>query len=64
MNTQLLTDALMVLFGLYIIRIYLASFRQETVRRAACRRTVWAAYILFLYMVMFSGSKYPLLTLF
>lgn len=64
MNTQLLTDALMVLFGLYIIRIYLASFRQETVRRAACRRTVWAAYIFFLYMVMFSGSRYPLLTLF
>lgn len=64
MNVKLLTDALLALFGLYLIRIYISFFRQEAVRRAAYRRAAWAAYTFFLYMVMFSGSKHPLFTLF
>lgn len=64
MNERLFLDALMVLFGLHIIHIYLASFRRGTVRHKAFCYAAWAAYILFLYLVMFFDSRFPLFTLF
>lgn len=64
MNAQLFIDALMVLFAAHIIQTYLASFKREAIYHKAYRYTAWAAYILFLYMIMFSNSRYPLLTLF
>lgn len=64
MNAPLFLDALMVPFAVHIIHTYLASFRMETVYPKAFRYASWAVYILFLYLVMFSNSRYPLLTLF
>lgn len=64
MKEQLFLDVLMMFFGIHIIHIYLASFRRETIRHKAFRYAAWAIYILFLYLVMFSKSIYPLLTLF
>ena len=64
MKEQLFLDMLMMLFGIYIIRIYLASFRRKTIRHKAFCYAAWTIYILFLYLVMFSKSMYPLLTLF
>lgn len=63
MKEQLFLDALMMLFGIHIIHIYLSSFRREAIRHKAFRYTAWAAYVIFLYLVMFSSSRYPLLTL-
>lgn len=63
MKEQLFLDALMMLFGIHIIHIYLFSFRREAIRHKAFRYTAWAAYVIFLYLVMFSSSRYPLLTL-
>lgn len=63
MKSQFFLDALMVIFGLHIIQTYLASFRREAKYHKAFRYAAWAAYILFLYIVMFSNSRYPLLTL-
>lgn len=64
MNANLFLDALMVLFGAHIIKIYLSSFRREAIYHKAYFYAAWAIYILFLYIVMFSNSRYPLLTLF
>ena len=64
MNTQLFLDALMVFFGLHIIHIYLTSFQREAIYHKAYLCAAWAVYILFLYLVMFFNSRYPLLTLF
>ena len=63
MNTNLFLDALMTLFGLHIIQTYLASFRREAAYHKVCRCAAWAVYTLFLYMVMFFNSSYPLFTL-
>ena len=64
MNEHIILDVLMALFAIQIIRIYLTSFRRETIRHKAFRHTAWAVYILFLYLVVFSNSIYPLITLF
>lgn len=63
MKAQFILDALMVLFGLHIVQTYLSSFRRETKYHKAFRYAAWAVYILFLYIVMFTNSRYPLLTL-
>ncbi|MCM1416753.1 MAG: GHKL domain-containing protein [bacterium] len=63
MNEQIFFNALMLLFGIHIIHTYLTSLRGETVRSKVCCYMVWAVYILFLYLVMFSNSRYPLFTL-
>lgn len=63
MNTNLFLDALMTLFGLHIIHTYLASFRREAAYHRVYRYTAWTVYTLFLYLVMFFNSSYPLLTL-
>ncbi len=64
MKEPLFLDILMVLFAIHIIHIYLTSFRREAVRHKAYRYAAWTVYVLFLYLVMFSNSKYPLVTLF
>ncbi|MDE5937698.1 MAG: GHKL domain-containing protein [Lachnospiraceae bacterium] len=64
MNASLFLDVLMVLFAVHIIHTYLASFRREAIHHKAFRYAAWAGYVLFLYLVMFSHSRYPLLTLF
>ena len=64
MKSQFFFDALMVLFGLHIIQTYLASFRREATYHKAFRYTAWTIYVLFLFVVMFSNSRYPLFTLF
>ena len=64
MNEPLFLDLLMVLFAVHIIHTYLASFRREATHHKAFRYAAWAVYVFFLYLVMFSNSKYPLLTLF
>lgn len=63
MKAQFILDALMVLFGLHIVQTYLSSFRREAKYHKAFRYAAWAVYILFLYIVMFTNSRYPLLTL-
>lgn len=64
MNASLFLDVLMVLFAIHIIHTYLASFRREAIYHKAFCYAAWAGYVLFLYLVMFSHSRYPLLTLF
>lgn len=64
MNASLFLDVLMVLFAVHIIHTYLASFRREAIYHKAFCYAAWAGYVLFLYLVMFSHSRYPLLTLF
>lgn len=64
MKESLFLDVLMVLFAVHIIHTYLASFRREAAHHKAFRYAAWTVYILFLYLVMFSNSKYPVLTLF
>ena len=63
MNTNLFLDVLMTLFGLHIIQTYLSSFRRETAYHKVYHYAAWAVYTLFLYMVMYFNSSYPLLTL-
>lgn len=64
MKTDLFLDALMTLFGLHIIHIYLSSFRREAACRKVYRCAAWAVYILFLFAIVFSNSNHPLFTLF
>lgn len=64
MKESLFLDVLMVLFAVHIIHTYLASFRREATHHKAFRYAAWLLYILFLYLIMFSNSRYPLLTLF
>lgn len=64
MKESLFLDVLMVLFAVHIIHTYLASFRREATHHKAFRYAAWSLYILFLYLIMFSNSRYPLLTLF
>lgn len=63
MKEQLLLDILMVFFTVHIIHVYLTSFRQEMIHRTVFRHTAWAIYTLFLFLVVFNGSTYPLFTL-
>lgn len=63
MTDHIFLDVLMVPFALHIIQTYLTSFRRETIHSKVYRYAAWSAYILFLYMVIFSNSKYPLLTI-
>lgn len=64
MKDSLFLDVLMVLFAVHIIHTYLASFRREAIYHKTFRYAAWAGYVLFLYLVMSSHSRYPLLTLF
>lgn len=63
MNERLFLDTLMVLFAVYIIHTYLASFKKEVIYHKAFLCTAWAAYILFQSLVMLLNSRCPLLTL-
>lgn len=63
MTNNLFLDALMTLFGLHIIQTYLASFRRKAAYHKAFRYTAWVIYTLFLYLVIFFNSSYPMITL-
>lgn len=63
MNEQFFLEILLVPFALHIIHTYLTAFRREIKYHKAYRYTAWAIYILFLYLVIFSNSRYPLVTI-